>query len=267
MKTEVNAGQARDGVAASAPVRWLAWFGGACYGLVHLVLAWLAVRVGFLDPPTATDRRGAVVVIAARPLGAVLLWIMTAGLIAFGAWQLVHAATGFQWITGTRERLVRRLGTAGRALVALAVASVVLRLLTGVGQPGVTARLLTRTAGRALVLVVGVGFVAAACLSAWSGLRRRFVRELDTTAMPARRLVETCGSVGFLAKAVALGVIGVLLGVAAVRLDPYRSGGLDRALRTLGGHPYGMVALFVMAAGFVVFGLYYFADARYRRSG
>lgn len=231
----------------SWPVRWLGRFGDVCYGIVHLVVAWLVLRIAFGAPVTGA-----------------LLWVLTIGLIAFGAWQILLATNGFRWIVAGGERTVRRAVAAGRTVVALAVASFVLHLLTTGGNG--TRRLLRLPGGRLVVLVVGLGVLAACVLSVRSGLSKRFLRDLDTGAMSTRahRGVEVLGTLGYLAKAVAYAVIGVLVCTAAVLVDP-RTGGLGRALRALADRPFGAGLLIVVAIGFVAFGVYCFADARYRR--
>jgi len=71
---------------------------------------------------------------------------------------------------------------------------------------------------------------------------------------------------GHLARALALGVIGVLAGSAALLADPGRAGGLDAALRTLSATALGSWLLVVVAVGFAAFGLFCLADAGTRRA-
>jgi hypothetical protein len=249
--------------------------GDACYGIVYLVVAWLALQIAFGDKATEADPRGAVSAIAAQPLGGVLLWVMAIGLIAFGLWQLLFCVTGYRWVTTKQGRVTRRVSAAGRAVVVLVIAAFTLKLLTsgsggggGKGQREMTAQLLALPGGRVLVFVIGLGVVVAGGFSARRGLGKRFLRDLDTGRMStrARRVVDVLGMLGYLAKAVAWAVIGILLCTAAVRIDPNQAGGLDKALRTLAAQPFGVGLLVAVAIGFVAFGLYCFADARWRRS-
>jgi Domain of Unknown Function (DUF1206) len=57
----------------------------------------------------------------------------------------------------------------------------------------------------------------------------------------------------------------VLFGVAALRVDPGRAGGLDQALTTLAAKAYGPLLLLAVALGFIAFGIYTFAEAWARR--
>jgi hypothetical protein len=77
--------------------------------------------------------------------------------------------------------------------------------------------------------------------------------------------VERLGQVGSIAKAVALGLIGVLVVVAAVQFDPAKANGLDPALKTLASEPFGMIMLAVVAVGLAAYGVFCFFDAKYHR--
>lgn len=275
MSTTANARRGIRHLETSRPIQVLGRFGDACYGVVYLVVSWLALQIAFGDPGTEADQRGAITTIAAQPYGVVLLWVLAIGLVAFGVWQLLAAVAGYRWMTTKRRRATRRLTAAGRGIVVLVIAAFTLRLLAGgasgggnSGQQEMTARLLAVPGGRVLVFVIGLAVLVAAVLSARRGMRKRFLMELDLTgaAMATRRYVRWSGAIGYLAKGVAWAVIGVLLCVAAVQLDPNRAGGLDKALRTLAVQPFGVALLVAVALGFVAFGIYSFADARYRRT-
>ena len=52
---------------------------------------------------------------------------------------------------------------------------------------------------------------------------------------------------------------------AAVQADPERAEGMDVALRTLAGLPFGAVLLCLIALGFAGYGVYAFARARFAK--
>jgi hypothetical protein len=82
----------------------------------------------------------------------------------------------------------------------------------------------------------------------------------------AQHAIEVVGAIGHLARAIALAVVGLLAGTAALFADPGRAGGLDIALRALGSTGLGASLLVVVAAGFAAFGLFCWADAATRRA-
>ena len=71
-----------------------------------------------------------------------------------------------------------------------------------------------------------------------------------------RDVVEALGAPGFIAKDVAVTIVGGLFVVAAVRHDPGETGGLDGALQSLTTVPGGVVALVAIAVGLIVYGVY-----------
>ena len=99
-----------------------------------------------------------------------------------------------------------------------------------------------------VITCVGVAFVVR-------GVRRRFFEDV---APPRRfrRLVEALGAPGFVAKGVAVAVVGGLFVVAAFSHDPGEAGGLDGALQSLTTVPGGVVALVAIAVGLIVYGVY-----------
>ena len=118
-----------------------------------------------------------------------------------------------------------------------------------------------------LVGVVGLVVAIAAVATAWTGIRRDFLEELDRSRLPARlrEPIVWLGVAGHVLRAVAFAVMAVLFATAALTADPSRAGGLDAALKTLAGQPFGVFLLLLVALGFVAFGLYLFAEARARR--
>jgi len=81
----------------------------------------------------------------------------------------------------------------------------------------------------------------------------------------AREVAVRTGQIGSVAKGIAIGLIGVLVVVAAVQFDPGKANGLDPALKTLAGEPFGMFLLTAVALGLAAYGVFCFFDARYHR--
>ena len=64
-------------------------------------------------------------------------------------------------------------------------------------------------------------------------------------------------------KGVALVLVGAMVAWAAATFDPARATGLDGALRTILGAPFGKVLLTLVAIGIAAFGAYCLVRARY----
>ena len=243
------------------------------YGIVHVLVAWLALQVAFGVPDLAPDAQGAVGTIAARRGGALVLVIAVVGLLSFALWQLAAAVLGFRWVGGG-ERFRKRVGAVAKATAMTGLAVLIVNYLTGLGsdQPSTAAalagQLLALPAGRLLLGLVAVVILVIAGAMTYTGVRRTFMGDLDVRRLGpiTERLVELVGAVGHLARAAALAVVGVLAGAAALFADPERAGGLDAALRALGSTALGSSLLVVVAAGFAAFGLFCIVDAATRRA-
>ncbi|HEY3749264.1 MAG TPA: DUF1206 domain-containing protein [Pseudonocardiaceae bacterium] len=273
-KAEDEAEDRASQVEHNKAVQVLGRFGDVCYGVVHIVVAVLAIKLAFGGSGHSVDQKGAVASIAAQPFGEVVLWLIAVGLVAFGAWQLLCAAVGFHWVDKEGKRTRRRIGAAGRAVAVLAIAVFTVRLLlsdpsksTDSQSKQFTARLMSVSGGRILVGVVGLAIVVAAAMLGYRGVRQKFVRDLNLGRLPvtAQRWTKRLGVVGFLAKGVAYAIVGILVLVAAITFDPNKAGGLDDALRTLAAQPFGAVLLVIVALGLAAYGVYCFFEARCRK--
>ena len=76
----------------------LARVGLIAFGVVHLLVAWLAIQLAWFDGGgQSADQSGAMATLAESPIGKPLLWIVGLGLIALAVWQ---AAEVFRWRGG-----------------------------------------------------------------------------------------------------------------------------------------------------------------------
>ena len=241
------------------------------YGLVHLLIAWIAVQIAWTHEQSNANTQGALRQVAREPLGSVLLWVVTAGIVALVIWQLGEAIWGYTYEQGGK-RTAHRLASAGRAVVYAALALSAFRIVSGSATGGsstdsVTASLMQQTGGQVLVGLIGVGILAVGAGLLVRGVTAKFTHHLQpqATSGSGGTVVVRLGQCGYVAKGVALGVIGGLFVWAAWTYDPQKAGGLDVALQTLLEQPYGVWLLTLVALGLAAFGAYCFAWARYPR--
>jgi Domain of Unknown Function (DUF1206) len=261
-----------EGEAPNRAVELLGRVGLASYGLVHLLIGVIAVQIAVSGGGQA-DQQGALSTLAAEPFGFALIVVIVIGLVAFGIWQGLAAATGFRWASGW-ARTQRRIAAGATAVGVLFVALIGVQLLV-TGSSGsssgssqqTTAGLLALPGGRLIVGVVALVVLVIAGATAWTGIRGDFAEDLDWSRLPdgLRRPAYWLGIAGHALRAVAFAVMAVLFAVAAIRNNPAWAGGIDAALKALAAQPFGPVLLLVVALGFVAYGLYCGADAWARR--
>ncbi|WP_062519664.1 DUF1206 domain-containing protein [Demequina silvatica] len=239
--------------------------GYAVSGVLHLVLGFLIVRIG-LGSNAEADQTHALASVGDNPAGTVVLWLAAVAFLALGLWQLADA---FRAGADGKDRAK----SAGKAVMYVALAFTAASVAMGSGgkngdqqAQGFAATLMEAPAGRALVGAVGVGIIGAAIYHVVKGARKKFLEDLK--ALPGRELgtgVLWLGRVGYIAKGVALGVVGILFVSAALTANAQKAKGIDGAVEWLLGAPGGPVVVVLVGLGFAAYGLYSFARARYAR--
>lgn len=246
-------------------VERLARGGFAASGLIHVIIGWIAARVA-LGGGGEADQAGALSSVRSAPAGSVLLWVCVVGFAMLSLWCVVSTITG----NGAGKS---RWSSAARAAVFGVLTVTTFGFANGGGGSSgeqrtddITATLMALPAGRVLVAAVGAVIVGVGVYHVYKGLSLQFLEDLRPLGDGvAERAVRVAGTLGYPAKGVALTIVGVLFAVAAVQADPDEAGGMDAALKTLAGQPFGQTLLAAVAVGLVLYGIYSFGRARYAR--
>ena len=261
--------------AVAQPARpWLvrgARLGYAASGLVYATLGILTLQAVFGGGRTE-DSRGAITTLAEQPAGQLLVGLVALGLLAYAAWRLVEAATDAEGKGSEPKGLAVRAMHAASGLLYGALGLFAFRLLTGSGArqgsgPGWTARLMALPSGRWLVGLAGLGVIGYGLYQLYRAATAHLDRQLDLSRVDAdqRQWIVRASRAGIGARGVVLAIIGGLLVRGALRYDAARDTGVDAALATLAGAPFGRLLLALVAIGFLGYALYQIVRARYRR--
>jgi hypothetical protein len=257
--------------ADSKPLEYLARGGFIAYGVIHLLLAWIALQVAFGGSSRESDQSGAFQNLASQPMGKTLVVITVVGMIGLALWQAFEAAIGESGEQG-KEAIATRVFSGIRAIIYLSFAWTGIKVLkggssTGDSQQKGASSLMDNGGGRFLVGLIGVVVIGVGIGLVVYGLKKKFEKRLNTQQMAAtvHKTTRRLGMAGYTAKGVAFGIAGGLIVAAAVTYDPQKARGLDAALKTLAGQPYGPWLLGLIALGIAAFGIYCFFQARYRK--
>jgi hypothetical protein len=267
---------AADQAGHSDALENLARVGMIAYGVVHLLVAWLAIQLAwFGGSGKSTDQSGAMSTLADSPVGKPLLWLIALGLIALAVWQ---AAEVLRWKSGwsasgkTRTKAIRKSANSLiKAAIYIALAVLAIKFAIGAGtsssqkQQETTAGVFSWPAGQWLVGIFGLVLIGSGVWHVRKGLNKHFLKQIDTSdASPsALKLVTRLGQIGFPGKGIALAGVGSLLIWAAVTFDPSKARGLDGAMHAILGLPFGRILLTLVALGIAAFGAFLFVRARY----
>jgi uncharacterized protein DUF1206 len=258
--------------ADSKPLEYLARGGFVCYGVIHLLFAWLALQIAFGKSSGESDQSGALQIVAKQPAGKFLLVLIIIGMTAMAIWQAFVAAIGESG-PQTKRAVAERVVSGCRAILYLYFAWLAFKVVQGASssqansQQQTTTKLMAATGGRWLVGIIGLVVVGIGVGLAVYGLKKKFMEHLKTGEMrpSVRTTVRRLGVAGYTAKGIAYAIAGALLVTAAVTYDPKKARGLDGALRELASYSYGPWLLGLVALGIAAFGVYCFFQARYRK--
>jgi hypothetical protein len=243
----------------------LARAGYAASGLVHLLIGYLAIMVAF-HHAVESDQSGALAQLAKLPGGAVTLWVTVVGLAALGLWHLMQAGLGIG--SAWKSRWVRSLMMFAKALAYLALAATALSFAQGHGTNTknstrqASGTILAMPGGPLLLGLIGLVAVGVGAYFIYKGARQKFRDDIRLPGGRLRRPLLALGVGGYVAKGIAIVIVGVLFAVAAVKADTSNASGLDGALKSLAALPFGGALLVVVGAGLIGYGVYTFARAR-----
>lgn len=254
----------RDGVrrAGNHPVvEYGARAGYAASGVLHLLLAWLTLRLAWGSYGGDADQSGAFEALSVTPVGVGLLAALGVGFVLLGVWNLIEAVL-------VRGDAGRRLKHVAKGLMYGALASGAFEVAAGTDTSSaeqsrdVTATLMGSAAGSIAVVVVGLVVAAVGGYHIYKGIARKYREDLRENP---GRAIEALATFGYAAKGVALLAVGGLLWAAVATHDPQKASGMDGALRTLLDLPLGKGLLSLVALGLFAYGTYSFARAKYAR--
>lgn len=247
----------------------VARFGYAITALLHMLIGAVAIRLA-LGGSGEADTTGAIEELAQGTPGRLAVWAGFIGCMGLALWQLGEATV--------RSRKLPRLTRLGKAFTsgALTIIYTVLALsfanfAIGPGSdssrttPHFSAVALSYPFGTLLLSCVGLAVAGVGVYFIIKGILRKFRPELSFFDSVGGVIIDALGVTGHVAKGIALILVGVLFGVAAVQHNPERPTGLDGSLKALLDQPAGRYILAVIGIGFICHGVFGVIRARYGR--
>lgn len=269
-----NASNAVGRMAQNSVFERFARVGLVMSGVVHLIIGYIAIRIAIGDTAGTAgtaDQSGAMAELAAKPGGVVALWVCVVAFVLLALWRLAEAALGSSSepdADSKKSEAVNRVKALALAVVYFAFAFSAFGFARGGGKSsseqstGITARMMQSSAGTIALVAAGLIIIAIGGYHVYKGASRNFLDDLKGATSD---LVRRLGTVGYIAKGLAIGAVGVLVIIAVNRSEPGEAAGLDGALKTLGAQPYGAALLIAMGLGIITYGFYSFAMARYAK--
>jgi len=255
----------------STALRRTARAGYVANGLLHVVIGVIALVVAF-GGDGETDQGGALMAIAGAPLGFIVLWFIAVTLSALAIWQVLDGILERKPSDDTPGQVKKwgqRVGKWGQAAIFFALGLIAASVALGAqvnaekAAEDASRGLLVIPGGPIVLALIGLGIGIGGVIFIVMGIRRSFRTNVTLPHEGAGRSISGLGVAGFVAKGIALVILGILLVIASARSDADTAGGLDGALGALLGLPYGPLLVGMIGVGFIAHGLFCLFRARY----
>ena len=259
------------------PAAWierLARFGYASKGAVYFLVGLLAVQAAFGRGGKTTDTEGALKTLVQQPFGQILLGLVAFGLLSYAMWRFVEAINDPEHKGNDLKGIATRLSYVANGLAYAGLAWTAVQIVMGSASSGDgdskqdwTARLLNQPFGQWLVGTIGVAVIALGFYYLYKAFTAKFQRKLNLSELSSteREWVIAICRFGLAARTIVFFLIGWFVIQAAYMAQSSKVGGLDEALETIAGQPYGPWLLAIVALGLMAYGVYMVVQARYRR--
>jgi len=252
---------------------WMARAGYAACGLVYLSIGLTAGAVAFGLAEDPKGSRGVMMFIARQPLGELAVIALGAGLAAYALLNIAGAVNDPERRGATFSGILVRAADAltGAIYVALAVAALAIVVApkgNGISGAAAWARgVLALPYGTTLLGLIGLALVAGSVYLLYRAWAEPFGNMLDRRSLSpnARWAISVAARAGTVVRAVIFGICGTFVIRAAAGAAPERVADVDDALALIGRAAFGPMLLVLAAGGFVAYGTYQLAKARYQR--
>lgn len=264
---------------AQQPNKWVEWlerFGFVVRGAIYFVMGIMALQLAIGAGGATTNPTGAIALIGAQPQGKLLLALVAIGLTGYSFWGFVRAIWDPLGRGNGMKGLVERVGflISGVSYGALVIPTV--QYLTN--KPGgqasgnptdLAARLFAQPNGKWLVIAFGAFWLIAAIGQFYGAYSAHFAVDFKTGTMSAQEYTwaKRIGRIGFAARGVVFGIVGIFIVQSGLTLDPHKAVNFDGALLKLAQGPNGNLLLALVAVGLVAFGVYSALGARWNKVG
>jgi hypothetical protein len=240
------------------------------YGVVHLLVGWLALQLAFGEKEDSASNSGALHYLAQQPMGGALVWAIAVGMFFLVVWRLLEFGFGYRDESDDAKRWRKRATSLGKAVIYGAIGWSAVQTATGSGggkggTDSTTATIMNLPGGQLMVGAIGLAIISYGISLVVRGWTEKFREHLDAQGQAGQdgSAYVLMGKIGYIAKGIAITIVGGLFGYAAITHEAKKSGGLDQALQTVLEQPFGQAMLTAIAIGIAAYGVFCFARAKH----
>ncbi|MFW6326983.1 MAG: DUF1206 domain-containing protein [Bacteroidota bacterium] len=237
---------------------------------VYILMGGLATLAVFNIGGKTSGKDGTMQFVMSQPMGKIMLAIIALGLVGYVVWRMIQTLKNPE-----NSDVLPRIGYAFSGVFYALIAFSALQMLIVGGSGGgessdkkeyFLSTLLTETWGQIAVIGISLAFFGRAIFQLYRGLSGKYANKLAAIDMDerARQVLLKAGLVGYVARAVVIGIIGSLFLEAAIEHNSSEAGSTEEAFAVLQQSFAGPLLLGIVALGLVAYGAFMIFKGRYR---
>nr|WP_111301793.1 DUF1206 domain-containing protein [Paracoccus saliphilus] len=238
-------------------------------GLVYLAVAGISLY-SIWQGGRAQDTSSALGWLEATWGGAIVLFLILLGMLAYALWRALDAVFDLECYGRDGKGIIARLGMVVTGGLHLGIGIVAFFLLFGGGGgseegssiPQYVGTVMQWPGGRWIIGAVALIIMATGAYYLRQGWKATYREHLRASRFTTRW--NPVLRAGVIAHGVVIGVIGLLFLFAALRADPQAAGGVGEAFSWLSGQIYGRLLVVAVCVGLVGFAIFCFVNAVFR---
>ncbi|APG59609.1 DUF1206 domain-containing protein [Christiangramia salexigens] len=245
--------------------------GYAAKGIVYSITGALTFMAAFNMGGQQTGKTGVIDFLQKQPFGNVLLALIALGLLCYAGWRFVQTFKDPENIGSDKKGKAKRFAFFISGLIYLSLAALAVKKLIDAGSSGGGAKtfgFLSGQLGIVVFVVIGlslIGISIAQFKKAYSG---KFLRKFEYKSISEekrRKTIKNTGYLGIVSRGIIFGVLAFIFLRAAYHSNTNDIKSTTDAFSFLQDSSYGAWLMGLVALGFVCYGIYMIATAKYRQ--
>ncbi len=240
---------------------------GSVYALTGILTSMAALNMGGQQ----TGSKGVIEFLEKQPFGNVLLVLIALGLLCYTGWRFVQAFIDPENIGSHDKGKAKRAGFFFSGLLYLGLAGFAIKKLIDAGSSSEgnrTFSFLSGDFGIFVFAVIGIVLIGTSFhhfKKAYSGKFLQKFHYKSIAEKKRRKIIKNTGYLGIIARGVILGILAFIFLRAAYHSNTTDIKSTTDAFSFLRESSYGAWLMGLVAAGFICYGIYMLAVAKYRQ--
>lgn len=254
----------------NSKIKKMARAGYVAKGVVYGVTGLLTFMAAFNMGGTKTGQKGVFKFLEDQPFGNAILILMAIGLVCYSGWRFYQSIKDPENIGSHDKGKIKRIGffISGLIYLGYAVYAIITLINAGTSGGGKTFSFLSGNFGIFVFAVIGLSLVGVCIFQIKKATSGKFLQKFhykSITEEKRRKVIKNTGYLGIISRAVIFGVMAFVFLRAAYRSNTNDIKTTADAFSFLQDSAYGAWLMGLVAAGLVLYGIFMFMTAKYRR--